>query len=318
MKRNLRSRIVATLVSITGVFFLGGGCDSVIYDQMLDCPQGVYLKFYTKTPCDVDSLYPADIKNLNVYVFDSENKFVSEYKASNVTLSSDYEFLIPIYPHGTYSFVAWANIDDHYELQNLQQGSTTKEDLLLRMKQTAGVADNLKGTSLYVGSSSDVSLPDPESVLGAYYAHTAIGMALYTNRIEVVVEGVVTPQNYHVEIGIRNSDYAVKGNILTTGQPMQYPAEYSYSNNIFSAKFTTLRLEQGYDGRIVLREKENKVLYDEDLLETVLLQNPNVNLNCDHDFVIRFKVQEDTYVVTEVWVNDWLVHTYNTDVESDY
>lgn len=87
MKRNLHSRIVATLVSVIGAFLLGGGCDSMIYDEMLDCPQGVYLKFYTKTPCDVDTLYPADIKDANIYVFDSENKFVAEYKASNVTLS---------------------------------------------------------------------------------------------------------------------------------------------------------------------------------------------------------------------------------------
>ena len=79
MKRNLRSRIVATLAIMTGTFFLGGGCDSVIYEDMLDCPQGVYLRFYTKTPCDADSLYPADIKNLNVFVFDEEDRFVAEY-----------------------------------------------------------------------------------------------------------------------------------------------------------------------------------------------------------------------------------------------
>lgn len=318
MKRDLHSKIVATLISIIGAFLLAGGCDTMLYEEMLDCPQGVYLKFYTKTPCDVDTLYPADIKNVNIYVFDSENKFVVEYKASNVTLSSEYEFLVPIYPHGTYSFVAWAGVNENYILQNLKQGLTTKEELLLSLKQTAGIADNLKGNSLYVGNSVDVSLPDPESVLGAYYAHIPVGMTRYTNNIEVIVEGIAVPQNYQVKISMSNGDYAMKGNILSTGEILQYPAEYTYGDRVLSAEFTTLKLENGYDDRIILIGNENKILYDEELLTTILLQTPDVNLNCDHDFVIRFKVQEETYAVTEVWVNDWLIHSYDTDVESDY
>ncbi len=318
MKRNLHSGIVATFVSIIGVFLWGGGCDSMIYDEMLDCPQGVYLKFYAKTPCDVDTLYPADIKKVNVYVFDSENKFVAEYEASNVTLSSDYEFLVPIYPHGTYSFIAWAGINEHYGLQNLKQGSTTKEELLLSLKQTAGIAENLNGTSLYVGNSVDVTLPDPEIVRGAYYAHIPLGMTRYTNHIEVIVEGIAIPQNYHVEINMRNGDYAMNGNMLPAGELLQYPAEYTYGDRVLSAEFTTLKLESGFDDRIILMGKENKILYDEELLATLLLQVPDVNLNCDHDFVIRFKVVEETYAVTEVWVNNWLIHSYDTGVESDY
>ncbi len=320
MKRNLRSRIVAILLFITGTFFLGGGCDSVIYDDMLDCPQGVYLRFYTKTPCDADTLYPADIRTLNVFVFDEEDRFVAAYTEENVTLSGSYEMLIPIYPHGKYSFIAWAGIDSHYGLQNLQQRVTKKEDLLLQLKQTAGVAENLKGTALYTGSSENVFLPDPESVLGAYYEHTAIRLTQYTNQIEVIVEGMQQPEDFSVEISMRNGDYAVNGNILLNGLPMRYPPEYSYGDTLLSARFTTLKLETGYDDWITLKGKENEVLYKEDMLGTLLLQNPDVNLSCDHDFVIRFKVKEnnDTYVVTEVWVNDWLIHSYDTEVETDY
>ena len=320
MKRNLRSRIVAILLFITGTFFLGGGCDSVIYDDMLDCPQGVYLRFYTKTPCDADTLYPADIRTLNVFVFDEEDRFVAAYTEENVTLSGSYEMLIPIYPHGKYSFIAWAGIDSHYGLQNLQQRVTKKEDLLLQLKQTAGVAENLKGTALYTGSSENVFLPDPESVLGAYYEHTAIRLTQNTNQIEVIVEGMQQPEDFSVEISMRNGDYAVNGNILLNGLPMRYPPEYSYGDTLLSARFTTLKLETGYDDWITLKGKENEVLYKEDMLGTLLLQNPDVNLSCDHDFVIRFKVKEnnDTYVVTEVWVNDWLIHSYDTEVETDY
>ena len=320
MKRNLQKRIVAALLLVTGTMLMNGGCDAVIFDEMLDCPQGVYLKFYSKTPCDTDTIYPADISNLNVFVFDENDRFVADYTEENVTLSSGYEMLIPIYPHGKYSFVAWANVDNHYEMKNLQQGTTTKENLLLQLKQSAGMAVDLKGETLYAGTSDYVFLPDPESVLGAFYEHTSIRLTQYVNRIDVIVEGFAVPQDYKVEITMRNGDYAVNGDILLNGDAMQYPPEYSYGDSTLTAKFNTLKLETGYDDWLTLKGKEDEVLYHEDLLGTLLLQNPDVNLSCDHDFVIRFKVKEndDTYVVTEVWVNDWLIHSYDTEIDSDY
>ena len=320
MKRNLQKRIVAALLLVTGTMLMNGGCDAVIFDEMLDCPQGVYLKFYSKTPCDTDTIYPADISNLNVFVFDENDRFVADYTEENVTLSSGYEMLIPIYPHGKYSFVAWANVDNHYEMKNLQQGTTTKENLLLQLKQSAGMAVDLKGETLYAGTSDHVFLPDPESVLGAFYEHTSIRLTQYVNRIDVIVEGFAVPQDYKVEITMRNGDYAVNGDILLNGDAMQYPPEYSYGDSTLTAKFNTLKLETGYDDWLTLKGKEDEVLYHEDLLGTLLLQNPDVNLSCDHDFVIRFKVKEndDTYVVTEVWVNDWLIHSYDTEIDSDY
>ena len=320
MKRNLQKRIVAALLLVTGTMLMNGGCDAVIFDEMLDCPQGVYLKFYSKTPCDTDTIYPADISNLNVFVFGENDRFVAQYTEENVSLSSNYEMLIPIYPHGKYSFVAWANVDNHYEMANLQQGTSTKEDLLLQLKQSAGMAVDLKGTTLYAGTSDHVFLPDPESVLGAFYEHTSIRLTQYVNRIDVIVEGFAVPQDYQVEIAMRNGDYAVNGDILLNGDVMQYPPEYSYGDSTLTAKFNTLKLETGNDDWLTLKWNEEKVLYHEDLLGTLLLQNPDVNLSCDHDFVIRFKVKEndDTYVVTEVWVNDWLIHSYDTVIDSDY
>ena len=320
MKRNLQKRIVAALLLVTGTMLMNGGCDAVIFDEMLDCPQGVYLKFYSKTPCDTDTIYPADISNLNVFVFGENDRFVAQYTEENVSLSSNYEMLIPIYPHGKYSFVAWANVDNHYEMANLQQGTTTKEDLLLQLKQSAGMAVDLKGATLYAGTSDHVFLPDPESVLGAFYEHTSIRLTQYVNRIDVIVEGFAVPQDYQVEIAMRNGDYAVNGDILLNGDVMQYPPEYSYGDSTLTAKFNTLKLETGNDDWLTLKWNEEKVLYHEDLLGTLLLQNPDVNLSCDHDFVIRFKVKEndDTYVVTEVWVNDWLIHSYDTVIDSDY
>ncbi|ULB33668.1 MULTISPECIES: FimB/Mfa2 family fimbrial subunit [Proteiniphilum] len=322
MKKNLHIRIVAAMLFLTGII-AGSGCDALIYEDMLNCPQGVYLKFYTKTPCDADTLYPADISNITVYVFDAGDKFYMEWPAENVNLSKSYELLIPFASPGKYSFVAWANNNSNgsFEQKNLKKGITTKGDLLLHLKQTSGYAAGLKNQKLYEGNSNYVFLPDPESIGGPYYDHTSINMWEYTNRIEVIVEGFRNPEDFMVDIKIRNGHYSVNGEVILNSDVMNYPAEYTYIDSTLTAKFNTLKLETGHDDRLTIKGvgEAGEVLYNEDLLGTLLLQNPNVNLRCDHDFIIRFKVKEhiDTYVVTEVWVNDWLIHSYQTGVDAD-
>jgi|CZCA01.1.fsa_nt_gi hypothetical protein len=315
---NLQSKIAAILLFVLGMITYEG-CDSLIYEDMSDCPQGVYVKFYSKTPCDVDSLYPVDIKDLRIYVFDANDVFVTEYAVTNVTLSKNYEYYIPITPHGLYSFVAWSGINERYTMKPLQPGKTTKDEALLQLKRSAEIAENLEGTKLYMGTSPSVLLPDPQEY-GSYYAHTAVNMLELTNRVQVIVEGFAHPEDYTVYLSIRNGDYTVKGNIILGGNLKYFPSEISYEDNLLTANFTTLKLETGFDDWLYLQTKSGEtVFYREDFLGTILMQNPEINLNCDHDFVIRFKVKEDegTYVVVGVWVNDWQIHTYPTGVDTD-
>lgn len=317
---NLRNKIIGVLLSISGIFALGS-CEDLIFDEMKDCHQGVYVKFYSKTPCDVDSLYPVEINNLNIYIFDANDRYVSTSTINDVTISKDFQFLIPIQTHGKYSFVAWSGIRDHYTLENLQVGETSKDELLLQLKRIENIAENIKGSTLFTGISPYVFLPDPETVKAPFYEYTAINMREYTNRIEVKIEGVEDPQDYEVDIAMRNGDYSAKGDILLNGDILHYPAEYDYADNILSAKFTMLKLETGYNDWLTIKNKNSEeTFYQGDFLGTLLLQNPDVNLSCDNDFVIRFVIEDrGSYYSVEIWVNDWLVHSYETEVSGgDY
>lgn len=313
---NLRNKISNLLFPIFGVIILLG-CEDLIYNKILDCDQGVYIKFYSATACDVDSLYPSEINNLHIYMFDANNKYTSVHTINNVVISKDYEFLIPIQKHGEYSFIAWSGINDYYILQNLQVGKTSKDELLLQLKRTGNIAVNIKGTSLFVGNSSSITLPDPESVKAPYYEHIAINMQEYTNHIEIRVEGLDTPQDYEVDLSIRNGDYSVKGDLLSNGDILHYPAEYYYENNTLSAKFTLLKMEIGKEDLLIVRSKDGKkVLFEKDFLTSLLsFRNPNIDMDCNNDTIIRFVIQkgtESSYYTVEVWVNDWLIRSYET------
>jgi hypothetical protein len=80
-----------------------------------------------------------------------------------------------------------------------------------------------------------------------------------------------------------------------------------------------MSLTTGFDNTLVVRHRGSGAeLYRGDLLGTLLLKNPGVNLACDHDFTIRFTTADrcdcGTYTVMEIWVNRWLVHSYETDL----
>ena len=50
------------------------GCDSAVFDNLSDCPQGVNFHFYSQTPCEQFPNYPSDIRQVRVFAFDADRK----------------------------------------------------------------------------------------------------------------------------------------------------------------------------------------------------------------------------------------------------
>jgi hypothetical protein len=78
-------------------------CDSFIYDDLKHCPQGVYVKFYSKTPCASDSTFIGSVPSLTVFAFDKNDKLVTSVTKTNVNLDRNYEVYMPV-SNGNYTF----------------------------------------------------------------------------------------------------------------------------------------------------------------------------------------------------------------------
>lgn len=52
---------------------------------------------------------------------------------ANVTLSRDYELLVPV-SNGNYTFVAWAGINDNFVKQRFVIGEMTKKDVMITLR----------------------------------------------------------------------------------------------------------------------------------------------------------------------------------------
>jgi len=324
---NLRNKILITLFALGTIFW---GCDSLIYDDLADCPQGVYVKFYSMTPCESDSTFIGSVPSLTVFAFDENNKLVTSVTQVGVNLSRDFEVLLPV-SDGNYTFVAWAGVDDNFTKGTFTNGATTKKDVMLTLNATAGVAANLSGTRVWQGESPVVFLPDPAEY-ASFYEHTAVNLQEVTNRIEVIVEfdkatmKDYNPEELHVEVASANGTMRIDGSMPLNEVPLLYPFSVpAFDDNVATWNYHLLDLKTGYDNKLHIfytgNEEEGETVFNGDLIAMILLaaEDGKANLDCDNDFRIKVIIKDYcvecwTHFSCSIYVNDWLVHSYSTEI----
>ena len=324
---NLQNKILITLFALGTIFW---GCDSLIYDDLADCPQGVYVKFYSMTPCESDSTFIGSVPSLTVFAFDENNKLVTSVTQQGVNLSRDYEVLVPV-SDGNYTFVAWAGVNDNFTKGTFTNGTTTKKDVMLTLNATAGMAANLSGTRVWQGESPVVFLPDPAEY-ASFYEHTAVNLQEVTNRIEMIVEfDKVTmkdynPEELHIEVASANGTMRIDGSMPLNGVPLFYPfIGPAFDDNVATWNYHLLDLKTGYDNKLHIyytgNEEEGETVFNGDLIAMILLaaEDGKANLDCDNDFTIKVIIKDYcvecwTHFSCSIYVNDWLVHSYSTEM----
>jgi hypothetical protein len=221
--------------------------------------------------------------------------------------------------NGLYTVVATSGINtERFEttLSAADKTVVTKDDLMMRLRHTGGTAASLDGTRIFYGESQAVSLPDPAEY-GSVFRTTAVNLQEQTNRITVTVEGLARAEGYEVAVETVGGAMSYDGKVRES-EPIEYPATATVERGVLRSSFTTLALTTGFRTMLVIRNRVTRAeVYRGDLLGTLLLKNPEVNLACDHDFNIAFTAADrcdcGVYTMLEIRVNNWLVHSYDHD-----
>lgn len=316
------------IMFVTGALFWS--CDSLIYDDLKDCPQGVYVKFYSQTPCADDSLYLGNISSLTVFAFDEQGKLSTTVQQQNVTLDRDYEVLVPV-SDGNYSFIAWAGINDKFKKHAFTPGVTTKEDVMMTISSVNNRAITLASTDrIWHGESPIVFLPDPKEY-GSLYKHTAINLKELTNRVKIIIEfDKVTMKEYdptklNVDVSSANGTVRIDGTMPMNTPVLTYPSiETILEENMAEWNYAMLDLNTGYSNNLNITYTGNnkkETVFNGDLIASILLRavDKGVNLNCENDFTVKFLIKDYcaecwTHFSCAIYVNNWLVHSYSTDL----
>jgi len=250
-------------------------------------------------------------------VFDGDGVLVTHQRKKATNLDRSYIERIDL-GSGFYSVLAWTGIEDsHFDVSDLQDGITQKSDLLFLLKRVQDIASLTNDKKVYYGESAAIYVEAINSE--SEYINVPVNLLEITNRFTITIKGLKEKaDDYDIYIESDNGSMNLDGSIAQD-KIIKYTSTILYESEILRSEFTTLKLETDHNNTIVIRSKSNgKLLYSGNLLEALLLKNPNVNLNCDHDFTIDFTVEDqggsDTYIMMKIWVNNWLVHSYETEM----
>ena len=294
-----------------------GGC---IYDNWSDCPQGINVDFFSKTMCDVDAVYPS-LSGLKLFVFDENDNLVASHDANSEEITAYYSKTLSV-KNGLFTVVAWGGLNsDAIELQEIKELETIKKEALFRLIQNASrEISSIEGVRIYFSESRPVFLPEP-SKYGSIFEQAKVNLQEITNRLTIQIEGLPRNNDFEVVVESENSCMNIDGSVAR-GSLVKYvstPPVFDAAD-VLQVNLTMLQILSGYKTALVIKNKTlGTELYRGDLLGTLLLKNPDVNMVCDRDFTIRFTAADKcdcgNYMIMEIWVNNWLVHSYDVDLE---
>ncbi|MBR8766227.1 Minor fimbrium anchoring subunit Mfa2 [Porphyromonas levii] len=322
-----------TLVLSALMVFLFSGCDKYIYEDLEECPQGVYISFYHQTPCMDEPTAVGEVDGLHVFAFDLHDKLVKIERIEGlVDIVEAYKVELPPVEKGQYSFIAWAGTSDQFfTLNQFVVGETTKEDVLMTLRSKDSNAVGLGSHQVWQGESKAISLPDRKEY-GTVYEEVAINMLEVTNRIQVTLKlhesvcETLDIDDFEIMISSANGTSLINKRMPLGAAQLTYPGtEIARDDTSVRLAYTLMELKSGYSNVLkVYNKKEDKNYFVQDLLGKVLLENPNVNLECTHDFDIVMEIEDkckdcpDNHLVVHIMINNYTIHSFSVDLSNRY
>lgn len=244
-------------------------------------------------------------RRLDVYLFDTGEKFVGCWSDENATLEAGYYMELQDVPGGQYRVVAWATAGDRYVTGEFLAGASSFAEAEMSLARSAG--DTLRDT--------------PLSPLLFGQHPGAIVEVGRKSQYEITLENDVYTLNFKIEGAARNeSDYRVAvmddntryrfDNSFLPAPPFHYIATARFDNdNVLKTSMNVLRLANGRAPRLTLRQGPDDI-FSGDLVALILRANEQgagIDFGATRTFDITFRVDVDASV--NISINGWDVAT---------
>ena len=382
---NLLAKLGAACATLFSVFATYS-CDSIFHDDLSDCPQGVYVRFYEQMPCLKKQTAVGKVQNLHLLAFDKQTGLLANYVAADheVMLTPDYEILLPL-RQGDYDVMAWTGNSAELASAKLQRGVTKKSDFFFQLRQQqdgslvfpdtpeklrygfagSGLqrlpADSAEYAHFYNTSQYPidevVSIPDAAKE-GSVFRHAAVNLRQQALRVNVhvIVDGNVKRSKYptnptNFALQLNTAARELSNEAATDGAQTSIDFEIPQAKVVSSTKRFPLlpvhneiagdSLKYRYnllgnttsnlsDGNLVLMHKGKAVELSTGVQERtkslnlpalirIALENKGNNIRCGGEVTIELRVGNkcdgcDTYMIYDVVIGPWSVHSYELEL----
>ena len=290
-----------TLLSMFAVLLFSHSC---FKQDVSDCPpQDALIKVYFNndfTRGVGGSIDPAEVKRINLFVFDEEGVYRGVWIDSNPKLSQDYHMTIQGLPVGRYTMVVWGGLYDPYCTVPaiFVEGQTKFEEAILQFNymQEPVVTHHL----IYAG-------PTKVAVKNLDNQVCYMTMEQNTNTINLTIEGLkYDTDQYRFSVYDNNGRYHFD-NSFAPCEDFKYSTFCDNDDQErLAATLSILKLAADRQPTIeVFNEALQEILYRANLVE--LLNARGTDYKKEHIFNVHIKFGEEVGAGVDVIIDGWKV-----------
>ena len=313
--------IMAAAVLCVSLF---GGCTK---ENNTNC--GIAVRFKYDKNVDWTNKFGSQVYHIDLYIFDENNVFLeshtvqaSQLSGNNAFLPNDYVMKLTHLKPGTYTLVAWGNMNNLLTTTPLAKTSSFfSSSILSLITEDNGKASRTENLSLFHGWIGKLEVG--KDVVGTQ--EVLIDLLKFSNKIVVTMTGlpVDNVNNLPVEciITSKNGSYRFDGNFASDDMITYHPYPMTVEpNKSIVATFNILReisINDPTDARLLITYKplgsETKILVDEPLVELLkrlagIKNTPNEKNTGDLDIDDLHYIDVDfdfTSTTVSVLINGW-------------
>ncbi len=287
---------------------------------MSDCPNPdsgkrtirIAYSYLPKDPSTGKGITPNYVEDIRLFVFDSSQTFVGEWKDDEVNITDENYCMQIEVDTGTYTFIAWGNLKDCYQSSpiELEIGKTNLSDITIHYFQEEEDTIRRKLPPLYFAYLADQEVPVGTDDI--YYKMPLI-KNIYT--ISLSAEGLPVAENkYMFHISDMNGSYSFD-NSFGPDKQLHYAQDCNCNEEeLQSAAISKIRLARDRNPLLKFYDKEDeKVLYEANLVELILKLEENgieIDFTNTYEFDLHLIFEEDAVtgeISIGVLVNGWKV-----------
>jgi hypothetical protein len=291
---------------------------SCINDDLSNClkEKRIYFSYrpasYASGDVVKEGITPADIKRINLYVFDENGLFVQKVTDESPTMSADYYMTIPDLKSGKYKFVAWGNLQDRYDIssEELIPGKTSIEELQVYL---TGIADRMMNespallTPLFYATHKEQAL-EVNAVINQNF-QLDIVQDTYTINVKVVglTEETLNSNTYRLEI-YDNNDKFKFDNDFVPSDFFTYSSACTQAHDTLSSALAVMRLADNRKPMLRVVDAQTKSALVETDLVKLLLALRGLGAKIDFSYQYEFNVKyilDTALVVVAIEINGW-------------
>jgi hypothetical protein len=265
----------------------------------------------------------ADVKRVDLYIFDENGLFIEKITDEKPAMSLDYYMIVPGLKSGKYKFVSWGNLQNQYTVSpdGLIPGKTSMKELQVYLNRiTADKVANEPLAPLFYATHAEEYL-EVNTMADQSFQLDMI-QDTYTINVKVVglTEEIRNNNTFRLEISDDNDKYTFGNEFVPSGL-FTYTSLFAKETDTLSARLTVMRLAENREPVLYVTDtnQPEKRLIKSNLVELLLalriVHGLTIDFKYQYEFTIEY-VLDSSQTLVAVNINGWGLTPEEVDLES--